>query len=192
MSEWYEVILEGPAQTVRGFLAGFVAGRGSDDGAIFGDDIDLAAESLGERIKALFAKGSHHALFAREPFATEFEQALERYGPAIEIQVFRHRAVDTGSFGVSVETFSRETAEGIRTLFRQSMANGVRIEQFVENEETHPEAHGTELYAPMHEYAYSASGHVSGPVRPAIELWRRARQYDCVKVEPLHVNGDAK
>jgi hypothetical protein len=192
MSEWQELILEGHAKAVRSFFVGFIAGRRGDDGAVFGGDVDLATESLGERIKALFAAGSHHAVFAPEPFATEFQDAVERHGRDIGVHVFHRRAVRTASFDVRVETFSRESTENIRKLLHQSAANGIRIDQFVENEEKHPEAHGTELYAPMHEYRYTASGRVNGPIAAVIELWRRARQHDFVTLDAVHVHGDTK
>src|SRR5438876_6169315 len=65
MAEWHELVVEGTERTLRAFVAGFLAGRGEHAGGVFGSDVALAAGSLGERLRALFAAGSHRVFLAR-------------------------------------------------------------------------------------------------------------------------------
>src|SRR5437879_1587809 len=69
MTAWHELVVEGAERTLRAFVAGFLAGRGEHAGGVFGSDIALAAGSFGERLKALFAAGSHQVFLAPEPLA---------------------------------------------------------------------------------------------------------------------------
>ncbi len=76
MAEWHELVVEGTERTLRAFVAGFLAGRGEHAGGVFGSDVALAAGSLGERLRALFAAGSHRVFLAPAPLAVPLAQAL--------------------------------------------------------------------------------------------------------------------
>jgi hypothetical protein len=189
MSAWHELVIQGPEKAARAFVAGFAAGRGEHGEGVFGSDLDLDAESLGERLRELFAVGSHHLLLVPERVAAPLAEALAERGAELGLRVERQRIVESASFAFRAEVFSRELAESIRGALLTSPPPGVRIEDLSESEETHPEAKGPELYAPIHAYIYRVSGRITGSLPGIFEAWRRAREQDFVEVGTFRVEG---
>src|SRR5438445_13408309 len=94
MTAWHELVVEGAERTLRAFVAGFLAGRGEHAGGVFGSDVALAAGSFGERLKALFAAGSHQVFLAPEPLAVPLARALGQRCPELGLVVDRRRVVE--------------------------------------------------------------------------------------------------
>jgi len=189
MTAWHELVVEGAERTLRAFVAGFLAGRGEHAGGVFGSDIALAAGSFGERLKALFAAGSHQVFLAPEPLAVPLARALGERGREVGLVVERRRVVESTKFSFRAEAFSRDVAAQIRDALLATLPAGVRVEQRLEKEETHPEAHGPEPFAPLHEYIYRVSGDIVGPFEGVLEVWQRARTLEFVEAGSLHLEG---
>ena len=189
MTAWHELVVEGAERTLRAFVAGFLAGRGEHAGGVFGSDVGLAAGSLGERLKALLAAGSHHVFLAPEPLDAPLAHALGERGGELGLAVARRRLVESVKFSFRAEAFSRDVTAQIRAALLTALPAGVRVEQRSEKEETHPEAHGPEPFAPLHEYIYRVSGDIVGPFEGVLEVWQRARTLEFVEAGSLHLEG---
>jgi len=189
MSEWHELWLEGTERAVRAFVAGFTAGRGVAGGPILGADHALDPESLGDRLKELFGTGSHHVLLAPEPLADALVAALEARGGEVGLRVERRRAVASASFPFRVEVFSRPLAQENRAALVESLPPRVAVEELAESEEEHPEAHGPEPFAPLHEYVYRASGRITGVLPDVLEFRRSLTERDFVAVGAVRLEG---
>jgi len=186
MLEWHELVIRGPEKVVRAFVLGFVAGFGGPAG-VFGSDLALEAESLGGRLKALLAAGSHHIFLAPASLADSLAPALGERGGELKLSVERQELVESASFSFGLEAFSRPIAEELRAALIRSLAPGVHVEQLSEAEETHPDARGPEPFAPLHEYIYRASGQIRGAFEGVLEMWRRARVQDCVEISAIRL-----
>src|SRR5437867_6607505 len=116
MSEWHELVIQGADRTLRGFVAGFAAGRGDVAPVLFRADIELETSSIGERLRALFAAGSHHAVFAPAPFAAALAVALEARGEELGLRLEHRRVITGAAFSFRVEVFAPELAREIRAL----------------------------------------------------------------------------
>src|SRR5437879_11901835 len=114
MTAWHELVVEGAERTLRAFVAGFLAGRGEHAGGVFGSDIALAAGSFGERLKALFAAGSHQVFLAPEPLAVPLATALGERGRELGPVVERRRAVEAGTCSFRAEDFWHGVAARVR------------------------------------------------------------------------------
>ena len=190
MTRWYEIAVHGREDIVRAFVAGFRAARGEREGVVFfGSELDLEAESLGERLKELFVAGSHAILLAPEPLAGALADALVAAGPGVGVRLERRREVRAAAFTFHAEMFSRALAEGLRQALRGSVPEGTLVEDLNETEEVHPEARGVELYAPVHDYIYRASGRVAGLFPGVVEMRRRLADMEFVDVGGLHLDG---
>jgi len=95
MANWHELIIEGGEKVVRAFVTGFRAGRGETAEGVFGADVEIEPESIGERLKALFSAGSHHAFFAPASFATLLAAALSAEGAKVGLRMERERVIDS-------------------------------------------------------------------------------------------------
>src|SRR5262245_37713623 len=98
MQEWHELFFEGTEGTMRAFVVGFAAGRGARDALVFGTDVELAPESFGERLKALFTGGSHHVAFARGDLAAPLAEAVAAHGESLGLRLDRRRVVESAAF----------------------------------------------------------------------------------------------
>jgi len=188
MAEWHELVVEGTERTLRAFVAGFLAGRGEHAGAF------SAATSRSRRGRSASAcgalrGGSHHVFLAPVPLAVPLAQALGERGRELGLAVERRRLVESARFSFRAEAFSREVAAQIRGALLTALPAGVRVEQRSEKEESHPEAHGPEPFAPLHEYIYRVSGDIVGPLEGVLEVWQRARTLEFVEAGSLHLEG---
>jgi hypothetical protein len=189
VSDWHELVIEGSEKTVRAFVLGFVAGRGGTERVVFGDDVELHEESRAARLWELLRAGSHSAVFVPETIAQPLAQAIDRHAAETGLRVHEHQVVDAAWFEFRIEIFARDIAQETRAALNALRAHGVTIEDLSENEENHPEAAGVELYAPLHRYAYRASGRISGSISGVLRAWHEMRGRDFVEVGPLHVRA---
>ena len=191
MSEWHELWVEGTEKPFRAFVAGFSAAHGGAEGAIFGADLALDPESLGDRLKELFGTRSRHVLLAPAAFAGALVAALDARGGDVGLRVERRRVVASASFPFRIEVFSRPLAHENRASLVESLPPGVAVEGLTESEEQHPEAHGPEPFAPLHEYTYRASGRITGALPGVLELRRRLNEHDFVELGVVRLEGRA-
>jgi hypothetical protein len=89
-----------------------MAGRGERDSGVFGSQLDIEPESLGERLKALFKAGSYHLFFAPEWIAVPLADALAERGAEVGLRLERRRLVEAIAFSFRAEVFSREARDG--------------------------------------------------------------------------------
>ena len=189
MPGWCELVLEGAAKTARAFVIGFAAGREAPHAVFVGDDLALEPASLGARLRDLFTAGSHHVFLVPDDLAAPLEAAIRACGGDVGLRVERSRVIDSVGFIFRVEAYSPDVAANIRAALIAVRPPGVRIEELSENEERHPEAHGAEPFAPLHEYIYRASGRIVGPPDATIRMYRDARALDFVEIGALHIDA---
>ncbi len=189
MPGWCELVIEGAAKAARGFVVGFAAGRGAPHAVFVGDDLALEPASLGARLRDLFTAGSHHVFLVPDDLAAPLEAAIRTCGAEIGLRVERSRPIDSVGFTFGVEAYSPDVAADIRAAFIAARPPDVRIEELSESEERHPEAHGAEPFAPLHEYIYRASGRFVGPPDAVIRIYRDARTRDFVEISALHIDA---
>ena len=189
MPGWCELVIEGAAKAARAFVVGVAAGRGAPHAVFVGDDLALEPASLGTRLRDLFTAGSHHVFLVPGDLAAPLEAAIRTCGADVGLLVERSRPIDSVGFTFSVEAYSPDVAADIRAALITARPPDVRIEELSENEERHPEAHGAELFAPLHEYIYRASGRIVGPPDGVIHMYRVARSLDFVEIGALHIDA---
>ena len=102
----------------------------------------------------------------------------------------RVHGIESASFAVHVETFSREVSAEVRGAL-EPLPAGVRLDNRQEQEESTGEPHRVELYAPVHGYSYRMSGRVTGPVVGVLEVRRRLGEIEAASLEPLYVDDRA-
>jgi hypothetical protein len=186
---WYELVIEGAARAARAFVVGFAAGREAPHAVFVGDDLALEPASLGARLRDLFTAGSHHVFLVPNDLAAPLAAAIRACGADVGLRVEGVRPIDSVGFTFRVEAYSPDVAADIRAALIAARPPDVRIEQLSENEERHPEAHGAEPFAPLHEYIYRASGRIVGPPDAVIRVYRDARTRDFVEINALHIDA---
>ena len=190
MSSWQAVVVEGQERTLRAFVAGFTGDRGVDPASVMlGDDVGLEVGSIGEWLLELVGQG-HHVVLAPEALGAALADAIAQTGKEVGLRVERVHGIESASFAVHVETFSREVSAEVRGAL-EPLPAGVRLDNRQEQEESTGEPHRVELYAPVHGYSYRMSGRVTGPVGGVLEVRRRLGEIEAASLEPLYVDDRA-
>src|SRR5437879_1587808 len=145
----------------------------------------IVRRALEGALRGRLASGFPGAGTARRAVA----RALGERGRELGLVVERRRVVESATFSFRAEAFSRDVAAQIRDALLATLPAGVWVEQRSEKEETHPEAHGPEPFAPLHEYIYRVSGDIVGPFEGVLEVWQRARTLEFVETGSLHLDG---
>jgi hypothetical protein len=125
-------------------------------------------------------------VLAPEALGAALADAIEQTGEAVGLRVERVHGIESASFVVHVETFSREVSAAVRGVL-DALPAGVRLENRQEQEESTGEPHRVELYAPVHEYTYRVSGRVTGPVAGVLEVRRRLGEIQAASLDSLHM-----
>jgi hypothetical protein len=190
MTAWYEIVVSGAEDGLRGFVAACEASAGGGLGAVFGRDLDLEGSRLSSRLKELFAAGSHHFVFAPARLAGEILRALERGGKEAELDVESVGKITAARLPFAAKAFSAEAAAALKATLLAGLPPGVAVDGLVEEEERDPEAHGVELYTPEHEFTYRVEATFSGAMPGILEMRRRLGDVPFAKVHPLEVETE--
>ena len=188
MSTWQAVVVEGQERNLRAFVAGVTGDRGVDPASIvLSDDVGLEVGSIGEWLLELIGQG-HHVVLAPAALGAALVDAIQQTGEEVGLRVESAHGIDSASFVVRIETFSREVSADVRTALN-ALPTGVRLEDRQEQEDSTGEPHRVELYAPVHEYSYRVSARIEGPIAGVLEVRRRLGEIEAASLESLHV-GD--
>jgi hypothetical protein len=182
MTAWYEVIIEGREEAIRKILPG-VASDG--DAPVWGEELDLHAATLPERLLELLGARTHHLLFVPSSQIGALTRTLQAKP---ELRLERVREILGGRFSFHAKVYSQEVAARIREALH-ALPPEVRLEDFAEDEKVYPHARGVELYTPLHEYTYNASGVFTGLPPGLFEVHRKMQALDFVHQEKLELEG---
>lgn len=174
MSAWYEMVIEGRENEIRELLPG-VATDG--ERPFRGEELDLHAGSLPDRIRELLGARTHSLLFVPGTQAGPLVRAIQGKD---EIRLEHVREVLSGRFAFKAEAYSPEVAGKIKHALHGPLPPGVRLESFQEEEDVDPKARGVELYSPAHNYTYHCRGAFSGMPPGIFEIHRTMQALDFV------------
>jgi hypothetical protein len=191
MTSWQAIVLEGPEHAIRGFVAGFVAGRGAAPGeVVLADELHLDEETLAGRLRDFLSRRTHHVVLAAPALAASLVAAVQA-GAAPDVRLGHHEPVRTVAFDFDACTASPEAAARIHDVLLGELPAGVTRIDAVEEGAIDPSQHGPHLRDPAHEFTYRARGTVCGDPLPMVALRRVAEELDFVTVTPLRLLHDA-
>jgi hypothetical protein len=174
---WYELLIEGPEDALESLLA-------SDPEAVIrGSELRLAESSLADRILEFLHAQTHHLVFAS---ATRTRELVREIRGRSDLKLETIREVLGGRFGFKAEAYNREIGQKIHEALNTDLPPGIDCID-LEKEETHPDAKGVELFAPVHEYVYKARGTIVGTPPGILEMNRRLCRLDFVHEEPVEL-----
>lgn len=181
--KYNEVVFEGSFELMKGFVLGFLEGKGIQGEAIFEAEHHIENESkFGQLLRFIGAKGDRTNLIVGAGLHDLIRQAIENRNLKNDLKIVSVREITEAYFEFSYHAYSRKLGEELKTLFG-SLPPGLRIEKASCLKETvNPDAKGIEAYAPLHEYEIEASGEIHGPVKEVIDLYGEAEHKDMVEL----------
>jgi hypothetical protein len=176
MSAWYELLIEGSEEALQSFLDEHQGAK--DWQAVRGSKLPLKEESLTQRVLGFLGARTHHLVFAPAGSARVLVRGLRKH-PDLRLEHLRE--VEDAGFSFETEAFSRPKAEEIHNALHRDIPPGISLLDIRESDKVDPEAKGVELYAPVHDYVYRASGSFHGGLPGILEMHRRLEEMDFCK-----------
>lgn len=172
MKAYYDVIIEGSEDIVRGFVDGLIASQNLEEKSII-----VAEEHVEKRgairqvLRVLQLKEDRVHLLAEKNLLDALTKAVSS-GRKPPFKVLSAKTVRAASFGFSLKAFSKPVAERIKERV-SNLPEGVEVKFSKWHEETRPGEEGIEAYAPAHDYELHAAGQVQGPPDAVVELYEK-------------------
>lgn len=180
--QYVEAVLNSDARFLKGFLQGYLAGSGKSWRFFIGSEAGIATDSLAEKLKELIGLGQDHQHVIIELEYLEILKqdaaAAAQAGLTTEPEILK--PIAAGEFFLRIKDASREDAAAIRALI-QGKSPALVVSEWQEKEQVHEEGRGVELYAPLHDYLYQASGLVSGEISALIDLRQKLVMHTCAE-----------
>ena len=185
---FFEVTIEGSLELMRGFVAGFLEGRGVAGDVFFGDDYHIDGESpAGLLLRLTGVRGKTCTVIVGAGLHDLLAPALEKRRRVVPLKILKVREVIDASFEVSFRTYSREVGTEIKGLL-ENLPEGVSREAaFKMHEVFDPEGKGVDAYAPLHEYELDGKGWISGPVKSVFGLYHQLGRLDVAELEDMEL-----
>ncbi len=172
---YYELVIQSPFLLIKGFLMGFMYGRGEEFPYFFNRKAGIRRETLGEVIKEYLSLDNYTHLCLPENIVPEFETALEKAHPKIGVTIEKKNKIRSAEFTFSFEIYNEEQAQVCKELMK-NLPEGVELHNFEPKEIRYETIHGVKEYAPLHPYIYRGQGIVRGDFEPLIEFYLRCKR----------------
>ena len=186
--EYCEVVVEGSLELIRGFVVGFLEGRGIQGEAIFGVDHHVENESkFGQMLRLIGIRGNRFRLIIDTGFLELLKEALERRKDELALKIVSEKKIRQASFGFRYRAYTRELGDELKSLFGD-LSDGLKVKEDYKIKETMlPEGKGIEAYAPLHGYELKATGTIYGPVKDVIDFYGSAEHHDMVELDNIRL-----
>ncbi len=186
--DYCEVVIEGHLDVAKGFVMGFLAGRGIEGSAFFDETCHIMGDyETGPILRLIHARDNVSTLIAGSGLCDLLIAALNRHPQAIALKIRKARRVLSAAFTCQFRTYSREAGEKIKEIL-SCVPEGVDGESAFEmHEKVDPEGKGHEMFTPLHDYELAGKGRISGSVRGVLDLYERLKRFEVVEVGELEL-----
>ena len=184
---YVEVVLEGSGDLIKGFVIGFLEGRGIRGKAVFEADDSAGEEgALDQLLRLVSLKEDRIHVIAQEGVHELLTEALQKCKKELPIRVVSVRRIRKASFDFRFHTYSKSAGRELKSLF-QNLPEGLCLEGYQPREVLNPDAKGIEAYAPEHDYEIQAEGTVRGEPAKVTELYDRLKHYELVELGEIRM-----
>ena len=181
-----EIMIKGEPELIKGFVIGFLEGRGDHGDTFVEEECRLEEDSPLSMILHVFS--GHPNLVPVIAAAETCEpicRALRNRKKEIHAEVVSIREIAGAFFDFKYKTFSVDLGKSLLDFF-SSLPPGVQVKEGYKHEEkVAPEGKGVEAYAPLHDYELKGSGSVQGEVKEIYRLYCQAGLFEVVELGKL-------
>jgi hypothetical protein len=189
MNERYlEIVVEGSVELMKGFVAGFLEGRGVAGDVFFGNDYHVEGENpAGLLLRLTGIRGETCTLIVGAGIHNLLTAALEKRRRMVPLKVLKVREILDAAFDVAFRTYSREVGKELNDLL-DHLPDGVSRESaFKMHEVLLPEGKGVDAYAPLHEYELDGKERISGSVKGVFELYHQLGRLEVAELGDMEL-----
>lgn len=173
MKAYYDVVIEGSEEHVRGFIEGLASCQNLGENAIIVPEDHIGKWTTLDYVKKILQlKENAVHLIVEKSLLTALTAAISSGNRPAHLNVLSVKSIRGASFDFSLKAFSRDIAEKIKQRV-SNLPEGVQVKFSKWDEEERPEDEEIEAYAPEHKYELHASGHMQGPPEEVIGLYEK-------------------
>lgn len=187
--EFVELVIEAPFILVKGFLMGFVEGTGIDPVYFFSRRSGIRTETLGAAVKEWLGFENIVHLCLEKSFAEKFTVAIKNAHHKIAMEIKSSKKIKSASFTFEANFYNKKQAamfkEMIDNLKEDIFIDAFKEEKFVDDIEKN-----RGIYAPEHDFEYSASGKVVGVFDRVVDLYLRNKKDPMIELSEVLLNFD--
>ena len=190
--QYYEVIIEGDQNLMKGFVMGFLAGRGISGGVFFDAACHIEGEcASGPLMRLVKAQGNANVLIVGSALHDLLVAALNDHSHVLPLRIKKVRQVLSAAFECTFRTYSREVGAELKEIVN-GIPEGVDGKKgFEVQEKVDPEGKGLEFFTPLHEYELTGKGRLSGSVKGVLDLYQRLERFEVVELGELELTFGA-
>lgn len=176
-----EMVIEGPRGKTRGFIEGFLSGRGHGNQVIDAEEEEFDCEPMRERIREmLIPSGNTVHLLVPEDLRDEVDEAIAAAGAwGATLALRQERRVRAARFEFDFRIYSREHAARVKELLAR-VPEDVTLEADPFQETDLPGEESGGAFAPVHAYELRGEGSASGPIEAILPMYRRWREEELI------------
>ena len=181
----WELAMEGYFDLIKGFVVGFLEGKGMGGAALFAQEHHVKHDP---EIKHIFCtltgQEDRVRVLADESVCQLLQDALANVHDALPLKLLAARDVAGAQFGFIYEALAQELGDELKGLFT-NLPEGVSIVGYEVEENVAPEGKGIEAHAPLREYGSKARGKITGAVKGVIEFHDKLEEHPLVALEGI-------
>jgi len=185
--KYYEVAVEGSLDLIRGFVIGFLLGRGIEGEAVLSAEQHVRhGEGLGHLLRHLTRRGDTSSIIIGEGVGLLLQEAFGKANRALDLKVLSIREITGAHFDFKFRTYAKQAGEDLKNTFR-ALPAGVTLQGFDCREDVRPEGKGIEAYAPLHDYEIRGSGRVTGDAKAVIDFYDRIEHNELIQLSDIEL-----
>jgi len=185
--KWYEIVIEGSFDLIKGFVIGFFEGRKIGGAIIFEREHHVKREDgLEHLLRAIHIEEDRvHILMSERTFRM-LDQALNNRKHGVPLKIVSKKEIVRVHFNFTYAAYAKRFGDELKNLFGK-MPQGVRLEGYQPEEIERETKDSTAGYAPLHKYEIKAKGRVSGPAKGVIDFYDRLEHNKLIELEEIEL-----
>ncbi|MDH3216013.1 MAG: hypothetical protein OEN01_06935 [Candidatus Krumholzibacteria bacterium] len=181
---YYEVVVKGDDNLLKGFLSGFKAAKRIKSGLIFAADHPIDTHHLKE---ILTFQRDHVHLAASERYHAALLAAIKA-AAEIDIEIVSDKRISKAYFDFKFSTFNRDVASKLKRRLAR-LPVGLELADFEPKETIEPSGKGVELYSPLHDYAFEGKGRVQGDLEKLLLFHRKCEEHVFIETSDIELES---
>jgi hypothetical protein len=185
--KWYEVVIQGSFDLIKGVIIGFFEGRKITGAIIFEREHHVKREDgLEHLLRAIHVEEDRVHIVMSERTFRILDQALNNRKHEIPLKVVSEKEIVRAHFNFTYAAYAKRFGEELKNLFGK-LPEGVRLEGYQPEEIERETKDSTAGYAPLHKYEIKAKGRVSGPAKGVIDFYDRLEHNELIELEEIEL-----
>jgi hypothetical protein len=187
--QFIQIVFEAKEEYLQGLLAGYRMAKGIELKYFFNHAAGVKAESLSEKIKEWSSlSDKFQYVILEQGLYTLLKESGDASGPVrgAGYKILSARRILSGLFSVKVKDASPVDTAAIKQLVADKPAELQTI-AWQEKEIRDEQGKGVELYTPVHEFVFHASGSFKGPIEALIAFRLRLTEHSALSAKEIEL-----